>query len=305
MDAQKGPVFAGLLAQVLGVGLAAALLLLVLSPLDWRLCLLFAAALAALAWLYFYAVHQTTQKRQADDWQLENVEWVNLWNVSRRTADHISHRLIKGPQDTEDENVVWLLSRQKKLVLVLKTALPLLFAALFFGLSAKFGDVSLNLHHGAPTHASRGKGDKLPDIRPALPKSTGLHVHLRAPRSIPWWVSFDAGLICLLAAWYMSLDWQSRFMMVTNRRFYLFRQPPWYLPMMNEEDHPLPLIRVNEPHVTGSAIAMLLGLARISLDTNMQPDEDALFKNMVGWPHADEIHKIVSQLLPDQGSSSA
>jgi len=62
---------------------------------------------------------------------------------------------------------------------------------------------------------------------------------------------------------------------------------------------------VNEPHVSGSAIAKLLGLARISLDTNMQPDEDAPFKNMLGWPHADEIYKTVSQLLPDKSSTSA
>jgi len=288
-----------------GVGLAAALLLLVLSPLNWRLCLLFATALTALAWLYLYAVNQTARKRQADDWQLRGVDWLNLWNVSQRTANRVSHRLIKGPDGAEDENVVWLLSRQKKLVLFIRVTLPVLAAAVFFGISIRFGDVNLHVHQPALLHRSHGGDQKLPVIRPALPKANSPHIGLHVPHVIPWWVSFGVGILCLLAAWYLSLDWQSRFMMVTNRRFYLFRQPPGYLPMMSEEDHPLPLIRVNEPHVSGSAIAKLLGLARISLDTNMQPDEDAPFKNMLGWPHADEIYKTVSQLLPDKSSTSA
>jgi len=264
--------------------------------LVWILALLLMAAIGGLAALYFYAVEQTRRKRLPAEWQVNEVEHKNLWNVSARRARHISHRLIGKPGDPDREDQVWLLTRQKKLVLLIRILLPLLMAAIFFGVSLVFGDVSLTLpHHQQPTPKHQ-----IPDIKPAFgPKNNPLNLGWHFPTVIPWWFWVLLGLLCLVFAWYLSLDWQSRFMMVTNRRFYLFREPPVYLPMMAEEDHPLPLIRVNEPEVLGSPIAKVLGLARLSLGTNMQADEDAPFKHMVGWPHPDEIAKIISQLLPD------
>jgi hypothetical protein len=259
------------------------------------------AAIVGFTALYLYAVYQTRQKRLPLDWQIKEVEHKNLWNVSARRARHISHRLIGKTGDLDREDQVWLLTRQKKLVLLIRILLPLLLSAFFFGISLVVGDVNFNLphHHG---HAPKSQ---LPDIKPAFgPKNNPLNFRFHSPTAIPWWFWVTLGLVCLVFAWYLSLDWQSRFMMVTNRRFYLFREPPIYLPMMAEEDHPLPLIRVNEPEVIGSPIAKVLGVARLSLGTNMQADEDAPFKHLVGWPHPDEIAKIISQLLPDPTSNT-
>jgi hypothetical protein len=91
------------------------------------------------------------------------------------------------------------------------------------------------------------------------------------------------------------LDWSTRYVMITNRRFIIAHVPPVWLPFIPGSIKQLDVQQIEYRSLEDSVFGNFLGFGDLQLDTKVQQDKWA--NNIRYLPHHNEIHRMLESVV--------
>jgi hypothetical protein len=254
--------------------------------------------MAAAAYWWLSQVDFTFEARRPKTWQWQ-VPVERRW-VSRHDLNRVRYKFHEGEK-------VYAISHQHVIMLWVRLLGVIVLFLACVGFAVMLGTIHIVLPHHIhlPTHsATTASSHRLPSIKPALPGikpsiKSPLRLHWPHRLTIPWWAPLIVAGFCLAGGVYIWMKWASWFFIVTSERLMVLELPFPIFPFAEEDDNPIRLDIVKRVEVKGSSFRQRWNLAWMNISTYLQPDEDAVFKDLFALPEADQLKELINELTKD------